>query len=71
MPTAESLDVDGLDITPGQVEKVLAVDPAEWRDEVPQIQAWFEKMKAHYAERDYLGRTTAELFPPSFRTVHP
>jgi 8-oxoguanine deaminase len=32
-------------------------------------QAWFEKMKAHYAERDYLGRTTEELFPPSFRTV--
>jgi cytosine/adenosine deaminase-related metal-dependent hydrolase len=32
-------------------------------------QAWFEKMKAHYAERDYLGRSTEELFPPSFRTV--
>jgi phosphoenolpyruvate carboxykinase (GTP) len=23
-------------------EQVLAVDPAEWREEVPQIQEWFE-----------------------------
>ena len=30
------------DLTPEQLEKVLAVDPAEWRAEVPQIQAWFD-----------------------------
>ena len=44
VPTPESLDVEGLDMTREQVEKVLRVDPAEWRDEVPQIQAWFEKI---------------------------
>ncbi len=44
VPTADALDVDGLGMTRQQVEKVLAVDPAEWRDEVPQIQEWFEKI---------------------------
>jgi phosphoenolpyruvate carboxykinase (GTP) len=44
VPTPDSLDVTGLDLTRDQVEKVLAVDPAEWRDEVPQIQEWFDKV---------------------------
>jgi hypothetical protein len=39
----EPLDVDGLDLTEEQVAQALAVDPAEWRDEIPQIQEWFEK----------------------------
>jgi cytosine/adenosine deaminase-related metal-dependent hydrolase len=34
-----------------------------------RAQAWFEKMRAHYPERDYLGRSEAELFPPSFRSA--
>ena len=44
VPTPDSLDVDGLDLSPGQLEKALAVDPAEWRDEIPQIQEWFDKI---------------------------
>jgi phosphoenolpyruvate carboxykinase (GTP) len=43
VPTPASLDVDGLDLTPAQLEAVLAVDPAEWREEIPQITEWFEK----------------------------
>jgi len=43
VPTPGSLDVDGLDLTPAQLEAVLAVDPAEWRQEIPQITEWFEK----------------------------
>jgi len=43
VPTPGSLDVDGLDLTPAQIEAVLAVDPAEWRQEIPQITKWFEK----------------------------
>ena len=42
VPTPDSLDVSGLDMTREQIEQVLAVDPAEWREEVPQIQEWFE-----------------------------
>jgi phosphoenolpyruvate carboxykinase (GTP) len=43
VPTPESLDVAGLDMTPEQVEKALAVDTDEWRQEIPQITEWFEK----------------------------
>ncbi|MGY1705189.1 phosphoenolpyruvate carboxykinase (GTP) [Geodermatophilus sp. SYSU D00697] len=43
VPAADALDVSGLDLTPEQVEKALAVDKDEWRAEVPQITEWFEK----------------------------
>jgi phosphoenolpyruvate carboxykinase (GTP) len=44
VPTPESLDVSGLDVSVSQLEKALAVVPAEWRAEIPQIQAWFDKI---------------------------
>ena len=44
VPTPDSLDVEGLDLTREQVEKVLHVDADEWRAELPQIQEWFEKI---------------------------
>ncbi|SET87579.1 phosphoenolpyruvate carboxykinase (GTP) [Geodermatophilus poikilotrophus] len=43
VPTPDSLDVSGLDLTREQVEKALAVDKDEWRAEIPQITEWFEK----------------------------
>ncbi|GAA0987154.1 Phosphoenolpyruvate carboxykinase [GTP] [Nocardioides aquaticus] len=43
VPTPESLDTDGLDMTEEHLRDVLAVDPAEWRAELPEIQEWFEK----------------------------
>ncbi len=43
VPAPGSLDVDGLDLTPEQLEAVLHVDVDEWRAELPQIQEWFEK----------------------------
>ena len=43
VPTIESLDVDGLDLTTEQVEECLRVDEDEWRAEVPAITEWFDK----------------------------
>ena len=43
MPAPGSLDVEGLDLTEEQVAQALAVDPEEWKAEIPQIQEWFEK----------------------------
>ncbi|WP_151083778.1 phosphoenolpyruvate carboxykinase (GTP) [Nocardioides cynanchi] len=43
VPAPGSLDIDGLDLTEDQVRQALAVDPEEWRSEVPQIREWFEK----------------------------
>jgi len=43
VPTARSLDVEGLGMTDEQVEAALAVKSEEWQAEVPQITEWFEK----------------------------
>ena len=43
VPTPESLDVEGLDMTAAELEAALAVDPEEWKAEVPQIEEWFAK----------------------------
>ncbi|MFI7586154.1 phosphoenolpyruvate carboxykinase (GTP) [Spongisporangium articulatum] len=44
VPAPGSLDVDGLDVSAEQLEKALAVDPEEWKAEVPLIQEWFDKI---------------------------
>jgi phosphoenolpyruvate carboxykinase (GTP) len=41
VPTADSLDTEGLDMTAEDLATALAVDPAEWREELPQIEEWF------------------------------
>jgi len=43
VPTPEALDTDGLDMSPEDLAAALAVDPEEWKAEIPQITAWFEK----------------------------
>jgi phosphoenolpyruvate carboxykinase (GTP) len=43
VPTAASLDTDGLDMSEKDLEEVLAVDVEEWKAEIPQITEWFEK----------------------------
>jgi phosphoenolpyruvate carboxykinase (GTP) len=43
VPTAEALDVDGLGLTPEELEECLRVDPDEWKAEVPAITEWFGK----------------------------
>lgn len=42
VPTAEDLDLSGLDVDPADVDAALAVNVDEWRQELPQIQEWFE-----------------------------
>jgi phosphoenolpyruvate carboxykinase (GTP) len=42
VPTAEDLDLEGLDVDPADVNEALAVNVAEWRDELPLIEEWFE-----------------------------
>ncbi|SEH52126.1 phosphoenolpyruvate carboxykinase (GTP) [Mycolicibacterium rutilum] len=42
VPTAEDLDLTGLDVDPSDVDAALAVNVDEWRQELPQIEEWFE-----------------------------
>ncbi len=47
VPTVESLDLEGLDMSRAVVEAALRVDPEEWKRELPQITEWFEKFGDH------------------------
>ncbi|CQD08730.1 phosphoenolpyruvate carboxykinase [Mycobacterium europaeum] len=42
VPGPEDMDLDGLDVDSDDVAKALAVNPAEWRQELPSIEEWFE-----------------------------
>ncbi len=42
VPGADGLDVSGLDVDDSDVAEALAVNPEEWRAELPQIEEWFE-----------------------------
>jgi phosphoenolpyruvate carboxykinase (GTP) len=44
VPAPGSLDVEGLGLTPEAVRKALAVEPEEWKAEIPLIQEWFDKI---------------------------
>ncbi|MFT7835218.1 phosphoenolpyruvate carboxykinase (GTP) [Saccharothrix sp. BKS2] len=44
VPTAEALDLAGLDAAPGDVEAALEFDADEWRAEIPMIEEWFAKI---------------------------
>jgi phosphoenolpyruvate carboxykinase (GTP) len=46
VPTLDSLDLEGLDVSEDAMAAALEVRPDEWRDEVPQIAQWFEKFGA-------------------------
>ncbi|MFJ7751600.1 phosphoenolpyruvate carboxykinase (GTP) [Arthrobacter sp. NPDC097144] len=43
VPTGESLDLTGLDMTPADVEAAVRVDPAEWEKELAGIEEWYAR----------------------------
>jgi phosphoenolpyruvate carboxykinase (GTP) len=44
VPTADQLDLTGLDTPRADVEEALAVDVEEWRAELPLIEEWFDRI---------------------------
>ncbi|ASR39231.1 phosphoenolpyruvate carboxykinase [Prauserella marina] len=42
IPTADALDLDGLNTPLADVDAALNVDPGEWREEIPLIENWFK-----------------------------
>jgi phosphoenolpyruvate carboxykinase (GTP) len=42
VPTAENINLDGLDVAPQDVDEALSVNLDEWRKEIPLIEEWFE-----------------------------
>jgi len=44
VPTAEDLDLTGLDTPAEDIEAALKFDATEWRNELPLIDEWFDKI---------------------------
>jgi len=42
VPSAQDLDLEGLDVDTSDVNEALAVNSDEWREELPLIEEWFE-----------------------------
>jgi phosphoenolpyruvate carboxykinase (GTP) len=47
VPAAGGLDTEGLSITAEEVARLLAVDPAEWKAELPQVEEHFARFGEH------------------------
>ncbi|ASN41134.1 phosphoenolpyruvate carboxykinase (GTP) [Paeniglutamicibacter terrestris] len=43
VPTGDSIDLTGLDMTPAEVEAAVAVDKDEWDTELASIEEWYAK----------------------------
>ncbi|MEA5456403.1 phosphoenolpyruvate carboxykinase (GTP) [Sinomonas sp. JGH33] len=43
VPTAESLDVTGLDMTPAEIEEAVRFDADEWQTELVGLEEWFAR----------------------------
>ena len=43
LPTAEALDLDGLDVSAEAMDEVLKVDLDEWREEIGLIREFFDE----------------------------
>ncbi|OFS25330.1 phosphoenolpyruvate carboxykinase (GTP) [Brevibacterium sp. HMSC07C04] len=46
-PAEGALDVDGLDATPEQLQKALAIKPEEWAEELKSIEEWYAELGDH------------------------
>ena len=44
VPTADQIDLEGVDAERADVEEALAVDVEEWKAEIPLIEEWFAKI---------------------------
>jgi phosphoenolpyruvate carboxykinase (GTP) len=44
VPSADHMDLEGLDVAADDVAAALAVDLDEWRAEIPLIEEWFARI---------------------------
>jgi phosphoenolpyruvate carboxykinase (GTP) len=63
VPRAEDLDTDGLSESIDDIQAALRVEPEEWRQEIPLIEEWFEKIgdRVPSSLRDELDALKARL----------
>ncbi len=47
VPAPDSIDVDGLDVSPAVLAQLLTVEPERWRRELPQLEAHYDALGEH------------------------
>ena len=45
VPTTSAINVEGLNVSPADLEELLTVDESEWRDEVPRLREHYAQFK--------------------------
>ena len=53
VPDSSQIDIDGLDVTAEEVDKALAVNEDEWREEIPGIAEWLHFLGNRVPEEVY------------------
>lgn len=63
IPTPGALDIEGLNVSPSEIDEVTRVDVLEWRSELPLIDSWFAKIgeKLPLALQYQLNRLKADI----------
>ncbi|WP_392507886.1 phosphoenolpyruvate carboxykinase (GTP) [Naumannella halotolerans] len=62
VPTADGLDLEGLDLDPAKLEAATRVDAEEWREELELVSEWFDFLeKTPQPLRDELERIRTQL----------
>jgi phosphoenolpyruvate carboxykinase (GTP) len=63
IPAPDALDVEGLQMSKDELSQALAVDPEQWRAEIPAIEEWFDKIgdKVPSSLRDELASLKLRL----------
>jgi phosphoenolpyruvate carboxykinase (GTP) len=63
VPTPDQMDLEGVDAPAEDVAAALAVDPEEWKQEIPLIEEWFAKVghKLPTSMRDELANLKQRL----------
>jgi phosphoenolpyruvate carboxykinase (GTP) len=60
VPTPEALNLDGLNLSRADVERLLRVDREEWAAEVPEMRAFFERFGGHLPQEMSRGLEALE-----------
>jgi phosphoenolpyruvate carboxykinase (GTP) len=47
LPNADDIDVRGVDLIPGAMQSLLAVEPRQWKDEMASVEVYLKEYGAH------------------------
>ncbi len=52
LPVVEELNLEGVDVTPGDLDELFAMDPQSWKAEADMTQEYFEQFGDRVPQRN-------------------